>query len=292
MTIPRNLSFLAQGASSTGVLSVPYGGTGVTSMTAGYIPYGNGAGAFNSSANLFWDSANNRLGIGTSSPAYQLDVANSIKVFSATQSSINFGVSGASQYAKLEYDDTTGNFNLNNPRAFPIRFLTNNTEAARIFSSGGVSIGNTTDPGAGNLRFATTGTNGIYFGSSARLDDYETGTWTPSDASGAGLTFTSATGVYTKIGRLVTCTFGITFPVTASVATVTIGNLPFTTLSSGTPNPSGGSITYTGAAVTAAGFATGSGGTSVSLYGASGAAIGNSTFSTFILRAQFTYTSN
>jgi hypothetical protein len=33
MTIPRNLSFLAQGASSTGVLSVPYGGTGVSNST-------------------------------------------------------------------------------------------------------------------------------------------------------------------------------------------------------------------------------------------------------------------
>jgi hypothetical protein len=33
MTIPRNLSFLAEGASSTGVLSVANGGTGVTSST-------------------------------------------------------------------------------------------------------------------------------------------------------------------------------------------------------------------------------------------------------------------
>jgi hypothetical protein len=33
MTIPRNLSFLADGASSTGVLSVPFGGTGVTTST-------------------------------------------------------------------------------------------------------------------------------------------------------------------------------------------------------------------------------------------------------------------
>ena len=55
MTIPRNLSFLAQGASSTGVLSVPYGGTGLTTLTAGYIPYGNGTGALGSSANLNFD---------------------------------------------------------------------------------------------------------------------------------------------------------------------------------------------------------------------------------------------
>jgi hypothetical protein len=33
MTIPRNLSFLAEGASSTGVLGVLFGGTGVTTST-------------------------------------------------------------------------------------------------------------------------------------------------------------------------------------------------------------------------------------------------------------------
>lgn len=124
------------------------------------------------------------------------------------------------------------------------------------------------------------------------LNWYEEGTWTPIDSSGASLSFTSVTGIYTRVGRLVTCTFGLTFPATVSAAGVTIGGLPFTSLSSGTPNPSGGSITYTGAAVNAAGFATGAGGTTVSLYGASGTALTNATFSGFILRGQFTYTVN
>jgi len=124
------------------------------------------------------------------------------------------------------------------------------------------------------------------------LNWYEQGTWTPVDSSGASLSFTSVTGIYTRVGRLVTCTFGLTFPATANAAGVTIGGLPFTSLSSGTPNPSGGSITYTGAAVSAAGFAVGAGGTTVALYGASGTALTNATFSGFILRGQFTYTVN
>ena len=66
MTIPRNLSFLAQGASSTGVLSVLYGGTGQTSFITGYIPYGNGTGALSTSSNLFFNGSS--LGIGTTSP--------------------------------------------------------------------------------------------------------------------------------------------------------------------------------------------------------------------------------
>jgi hypothetical protein len=124
------------------------------------------------------------------------------------------------------------------------------------------------------------------------LNWYEEGTWTPIDSSGASLSFTSVSGVYTRVGRLVTCTFGLTFPATVSVLGATIGGLPFTSLSTGTPNPSGGSITYTGAAISAAGFAVGAGGTTVALYGASGTAIGNNTFSGFILRAQFTYHAN
>ena len=52
MTINRNLSILAGGVSNTGVLGVPNGGTGLTSLTSGYIPYGNGTGAFSSSSTL------------------------------------------------------------------------------------------------------------------------------------------------------------------------------------------------------------------------------------------------
>jgi len=45
MTIPRNLSFLAEGASSTGVLGVANGGTGLSSTPAnGTLNIGNGSG--------------------------------------------------------------------------------------------------------------------------------------------------------------------------------------------------------------------------------------------------------
>jgi hypothetical protein len=61
------------------------------------------------------------------------------------------------------------------------------------------------------------------------LDDYEEGTWTPVDASGASLSFSSAGGFYTKIGRQVICFFYVTYPATASTAAASIGGLPFTT---------------------------------------------------------------
>lgn len=52
-----------------GTLVVGNGGTGLTSLTTGRIPYGAGTSALGNSANLFFDSANTRLGVGTGSPA-------------------------------------------------------------------------------------------------------------------------------------------------------------------------------------------------------------------------------
>jgi hypothetical protein len=46
MTIPRNLSFLAEGASSTGVLGISYGGTGATTLAGANIPVTNAANSF------------------------------------------------------------------------------------------------------------------------------------------------------------------------------------------------------------------------------------------------------
>jgi hypothetical protein len=55
----------------------------------------------------------------------------------------------------------------------------------------------------------------------------EEGTWTPTDASGAGLTFTVQSAVYTKIGRTVTIQCVMTFPTTSDASNVQIGGLPF-----------------------------------------------------------------
>ena len=87
----------------------------------------------------------------------------------------------------------------------------------------------------GNLIIGTSG-KGIDFSATSHpagmtselLSDYEEGTWTPTDASGAGLTLTASSNKYTKVGRQVTVTALITYPSTASVAYLTIGGLPYT----------------------------------------------------------------
>ena len=59
------------------------------------------------------------------------------------------------------------------------------------------------------------------------LDDYEVGTWTPTDGSGAGLTFTTVFGRYVKIGKQVTVHFRVNYPSTVDATAAIIGGLPY-----------------------------------------------------------------
>ncbi len=79
----------------TGQLSVSRGGTGLSSLTAGYIPYGNGTGAFGNSSNLYFSGTN--LGLGTTSP----------DVFGRGYGRI-FGINSASN-AAIEMNSAAGN---------------------------------------------------------------------------------------------------------------------------------------------------------------------------------------
>lgn len=52
------------------------------------------------------------------------------------------------------------------------------------------------------------------------------GSWTPTDASGAGLVFTSTSAAYTQIGNMIFAYAAVTYPVTANSANTLIGGLP------------------------------------------------------------------
>lgn len=54
------------------------------------------------------------------------------------------------------------------------------------------------------------------------------GTWTPTDGSGASLSFTSPTGTVKKHGRMVVATASLQYPPTASGANAVISGLPYT----------------------------------------------------------------
>jgi len=66
------------------------------------------------------------------------------------------------------------------------------------------------------------------------LDDYEEGTWTPTDTSGAGLSFTINSARYIKIGTLVYVQSFFNFPTTSNGSIMQFGGLPFAVAGGGT----------------------------------------------------------
>ena len=267
MTIPRNLSFLAQGASSTGVLGTANGGTNLASFTVNAIPYASSSSVLTTSSALVFDGTN--LGIGTSIPSSFGKLAvNTAALGSGQADGINLAVNGALRGGLIgtgttfSYAGTAANslwlYSASNPLylgpdgATYVAVITNGAERARVHASGGVSIGNTTDPGAGNLSVTGTGKYGTTVSVGAAtpsasgagitfpatqsastdvntLDDYEEGTWTPSLTIGVGsLTYTTQTGTYTKIGRLVTLQIQIVIATATTPASyIVIQNFPY-----------------------------------------------------------------
>ena len=73
------------------------------------------------------------------------------------------------------------------------------------------------------------------------MDDYEEGTWTPTATAG---TFTTATGTYTKVGRLVTCIYVIEVHTSTSGNYMQINGLPFTN-SGSSAGSNGSAVSYT-----------------------------------------------
>ncbi len=118
--------------------------------------------------------------------------------------------------------------NLDPSRPAPIGDVTPNTGA---FTTGNFS-GTLTAQGLIDISGASAGQ--IKFPASQNassnantLDDYEEGTWTPIDSSGASLTFASGDGTYTRVGRMYNAGFSLQYPTTASGADAKVGGLPY-----------------------------------------------------------------
>ena len=109
--------------------------------------------------------------------------------------------------------------------------------AATLNSGLTLTAGNLVLANAAGIDFsATADSSGT--ATSELLDDYEEGTWTPTDASGGGLSLTvvAAACVYTKIGRLVHANLSVTYPTTSDGNRASIGGLPFTSINASVAN--------------------------------------------------------
>jgi hypothetical protein len=172
------------------------------------------------------DTTNNRVGIGTASPATDLHVFKSsatdnalIQLQNGTASSY-IGTRGTT-YGAVDAGDTyifnsSGNdiVLMADNAAGTIKFATGgNTESARFNSTGNLAFAN----GKGIDFSAVTGGTGT--ATANVLNDYEEGTWSPTPSGGGNLTSqVSVSARYTKVGRLVTLSGYLT-------ATVTLPNI-------------------------------------------------------------------
>ena len=192
---------------------------------------------------LFTDATNDRVGVGTLSPAYKLDVAGT------AASQLRLQNSDATSYASMLFTGTGRSFSMGVGNAsetgigvanqFYIYDITAAQTRLRLDSNGGLKVSNTI--GVGNTAPSTSGA-GITFPATQSastdantLDDYEEGTWTPVlqfDANTQTITINQAT--YVKVGRSVTINMQISWSAKSGSGRVFITGLPFAKESGGT----------------------------------------------------------
>jgi hypothetical protein len=107
-------------------------------LTSGSVLFSDGTTIAQDNTQLFWDDTNNRLGIGTNAPAYNLDILSSatpvFRIKRGTTTELRFSCFSGGGYI--------GTYNNS-----ALIFTTNSTDRATIFANGNLAIGTTTDAG-------------------------------------------------------------------------------------------------------------------------------------------------
>jgi len=191
----------------------------------------SGDAAFNTDT-LYVDTANDRVGVRTSTPDTSFEV-----VGEATFGSGTYGVkltySGGNQSGIIDTADSANN----------LEFRVQNSKKLVINSSGNLVV----NSGSGIDFSATSGT-----GTSELFDDYEEGTWTPTNDSMTVNSGTfAATGTYVKIGKLVFIdVLQTSGTVSASSGAGMISGFPFAPARSSTVSYSNSAGTLAGGGLT------------------------------------------
>jgi len=160
------------------------------------------------------DTTNTRIGVANASPTRTLDVTGTGAI--STSLAIGGATIGTNALA-----------------------VTGTTQLNSALNYGGVTLSNAVT-GTGSMVLSTSPTlttpvlgaataTSINFGGST-LSTYAVGSWTPTDASGAALSFGGRTTAnYPRIGNMVYAYAYVGYPVTADASAALIGGLPFTT---------------------------------------------------------------
>ena len=181
-----------------------------------------GTGVINIGSGQVYKDASGNLGIGTSSPAYKLDVLGSVGISGSVLVD-----TGTASVPTIGFAGWVGT-GIWNPTGTSLGFSTNNSEKMRIDASGHLIVP------AGITLGTTTGT----YNAANTLDDYEEGTWTPvirgDGTAGTYELDADSQAHYIKIGRQVTLTVFIKLAaaITAGgTGDLNITGLPFSSTS-------------------------------------------------------------
>jgi hypothetical protein len=197
-------------------------------LTSGRVTYAGASGLLTDTSTFVFDGTN--LGIGLTTPTSYAGYTGMTLLGGAAGAFLDLDNNlNTARFQLFTYAGATA---LNTINTNALTFGTQNTERMRVHASGGVSIGNTTDPGAGKLSV----TGGVLLGTSTTaLTDYAEGTWTPVVFSAGGsITSYTASGVYTKVGRVVTASFKITITNNGTGSAFVVCSIPFTSASTTT----------------------------------------------------------
>jgi hypothetical protein len=169
---------------------------------------------------LVVDAANNRVGVGTTSPAHSVEIVATSAGSVSDSLQIRNNATSTGTGSRIRFiNSTDANSDANGASISSVRtgddnalvFETENAERLRILAGGGLTFNG--DTAAANA-----------------LDDYEEGTWTPDIRNADNPnTFTTESGKYIKIGAVVVAYFINDGGNTGGGGGLQVNGLPFNT---------------------------------------------------------------
>ena len=239
------------------------GNATVSGLTSGNVVFPTTGGLLTGTSNFFWDASNIRLGIGLNNPQRRVEIysatADSHLRLSGSAPSVSMGesITGSVYQAKFALATGTGQFVSGSVagdfvilnQTGNIIYGTNNTEKARLTTTGSFGLG-TTSPDTlldvrGEISLSYNATNGLRFYNQDRSNWSSIGNNIATGSSSANLVFRTSSGVALTIdsNRNTTFATAATFSSSVSATSATLSDTVAITLTSSDSRILGGNST-------------------------------------------------